>query len=940
MEPSERIDHTLVYERTNKTIGNGLYRLKIVISGNKMTELTHFVKIPESFNRRYAEMRSANTTIAWAANLIMGLLYLLGGCCFGLYWITRQRWNIIKQPLKWAILLACMTMLASINQLPFLWMHYNSAYSSNGFLAQLFLGFFINLLTQTAFLALIIMAAESLTRRAFGHHPQLWLLGKSEAITSYAVLGRTIGGYLLVSFNCAFVIGFYLFSTRYFGWWTPSEMLFDPNILATYTPWFSPIAQSLNAGFIEECLFRAIPLAGAALLGNRFGHKNWWIGCAFIVQAIVFGAAHANYPMQPSYARLIELLIPSLVFGATYLYFGLLPTIIAHCVYDIIWFSLPIFISYGPHALAYKITIVLITLFPLTRVLYARIRKGRWTNLPESAFNESWVPTTVAEQTEESIATQTESRTLTTSTQKLIIAFGILGLIAWIFTTPFTHDGVTITLPRNTAVELSNKFLEQQGSTLNAPWKTLPLIFTHYKTMPSIAIQHKFIWREGNKQLYHALLGTYLHPAHWTIRYAQFDTDIVERAEEYKIMLYNDTIWRYPHQLPETTIGAQLTQNEARVIAHTAVQEQFNLNAAELTEISATETQLPHRRDWFFIFSNEAVYPLNTGQARIIVIIAGNKVIDTARMIHVPEEWERNEQNKLNILNIIFIIFFLVLLFCLLFGVIIAIRQKKTFFFSKPLFVGLLGMIAILSCIDIINIWPSIIGIFDTSLPFMNQLFQTITYIIFMTGIKGIFFACILTFLLSQKKVNQLPNNWLTIGLGVCVGLFFAGIFAVAQILVSSNMPLWPSYDALRCSVPLIFSLIKSITDYIQLTMAFSFLFMLIDTGTKQWKMHRIFFTLIAALCGMTMLEPSLDALLMWIAMGTIIGWMLLAVYRFIIRYDYALIPLATSSFTVVYIIQQGIFNAYPGAMLEAGISACAVSILTTIWYRYLSRQN
>src|SRR5438445_6810748 len=38
MEPSERIDHTLVYERTKQKIGDGLYRLKMVISENKMTE--------------------------------------------------------------------------------------------------------------------------------------------------------------------------------------------------------------------------------------------------------------------------------------------------------------------------------------------------------------------------------------------------------------------------------------------------------------------------------------------------------------------------------------------------------------------------------------------------------------------------------------------------------------------------------------------------------------------------------------------------------------------------------------------------------------------------------------------------------------------------------------------------------------------------------------
>ena len=88
-EPSGRIDHTFVYERADKKIGGeGLYRLKIVVSGDKMTELTHFVKVPEAFNRRYAEMRSANNTISWVANLLMGLLYILAGCGLGLFCIS------------------------------------------------------------------------------------------------------------------------------------------------------------------------------------------------------------------------------------------------------------------------------------------------------------------------------------------------------------------------------------------------------------------------------------------------------------------------------------------------------------------------------------------------------------------------------------------------------------------------------------------------------------------------------------------------------------------------------------------------------------------------------------------------------------------------------------------------------------------------------------
>ena len=135
-------------------------------------------------------------------------------------------------------------------------------------------------------MTLSFMGAESLSRKAFPHHLQLWRIWSPEVASSTAVVGRTIGGYLLLGLMLAFVVGFYFITSRLFGWWSPSEALFNPDVLAVYSPWLSSIAISLQAGFWEECLFRAVPLAGAALLGKHFGHRRLWIVAAFILQAI------------------------------------------------------------------------------------------------------------------------------------------------------------------------------------------------------------------------------------------------------------------------------------------------------------------------------------------------------------------------------------------------------------------------------------------------------------------------------------------------------------------------------------------------------------------------------------------------------------------------------------------------------------------------------
>ena len=104
---------------------------------------------------------------------------------------------------------------------------------------------------------------------------------------------------------------------------------------------------ALQAGFMEECLFRAVPLSLAALIGARFGIAPSAIACTLVLQAVVFGAAHANYPGFPAYSRPVELFGPALIWGLIFLRFGLLPTVILHAVFDLVLMSIPVFLVAG-----------------------------------------------------------------------------------------------------------------------------------------------------------------------------------------------------------------------------------------------------------------------------------------------------------------------------------------------------------------------------------------------------------------------------------------------------------------------------------------------------------------------------------------------------------------------------------------------------------------
>jgi hypothetical protein len=216
----------------------------------------------------------------------MMLLYGVGGIGVGLFVMLRQRRVLWRPAMQWGAVVALLQSLATANDWPLMWMNYDTAVPRSLFIAQQLALLVATFIGATGLFGLSFMAAETLTRQAFGSHPQFWRVWAKGPGSSTALLGRTAAAYLLVSVFFAYDVILYLVATRSFGWWSPSEALLHPDVLASYVPWFSAIANSFQAGFWEECLFRAVPLAGAALIGDRFGKRRLFLVLGFIVQVV------------------------------------------------------------------------------------------------------------------------------------------------------------------------------------------------------------------------------------------------------------------------------------------------------------------------------------------------------------------------------------------------------------------------------------------------------------------------------------------------------------------------------------------------------------------------------------------------------------------------------------------------------------------------------
>ncbi len=639
VRPGGRTDHTLVYERPDVTIGDGRYRLRLTVSGDRFTELTHFVKIPEAFSRRYAEMRSANDAIATGSVFAIAILYMAGGCVVGLFFLLKERWVVWKPALKWALFIAFLQALVVLNQWPLLWMGYDTAISSTTFALQQIAVALAQLVGMGSVLALSFIAAESLGRKAFPRHIQLWKTWSGEVAPTTSTLGQTVAGYLLIGIFFAYEVWLYLFTARHFDWWSPSSALTDPDVLANIFPWLTSVAISLQAGFWEECLFRAVPLAAAALLGKKFGKPWLWITGAMILQAAIFGAGHANYPAQPAYARLVELIIPALGFGGLYLLFGLVPAIVFHFAFDVVWFAMPLFAADTPGIWISRWLVIILTLIPLWVVLRARLRAGAWVAVPADAYNAAWVPPPAPERA--AAVPQHAASGLSSRLRIVLPTLGIVGLIVWGLATNFQPDAPVLANTDGEARTAAREQLAATGVVLGDEWRELA------NAQAPLGLADRFIWTEGGAEAYDQLLGRYLPVPRRVVRYAKFEGNVAERAEEFLVFVGPDgEVQRMTHRLPEGRAGAQLEEDEARAIAVAALRTDLGLEPEGLEEVSADPSQLPERRDWSFVFKDPAGYPLDTGEARIIVRIAGDEVVETGRFVHIPEEWEREHRKE------------------------------------------------------------------------------------------------------------------------------------------------------------------------------------------------------------------------------------------------------------------------------------------------------
>jgi hypothetical protein len=672
-----------------------------------------------------------------------------------------------------------------------------------------------------------------------------------------------------------------------------------------------------------------VPIAGAALLGQKFGKQKLWIIGAFIVQSLIFGAGHANYPMQPFYARLVELIIPSIAFGLLYLYFGLLPAIILHFAYDVVWFALPLFVASSPNIWIQQLLVILLTLIPLWIVLWARLKKKALADqVPDALTNNAFqppAPKVIVDDTPTS-ATQVMVKK---SANIVFAVVGILSLLLWFGFTSFENGAPTLELSRAGAEKIADQELAGRQIELGPEWKKLS------RVEAPLNLDDRFIWQEEGDSTYAELMDKYLGTPYWRVRYATFEGDVADRAEEYFVNVKRADKWEFSHILPEKAPGDSLDEQSARAIAEDELINKYDANPNELKFISATPSKLDNRTDWTFVWADTANHPLKSGECRLVVNLAGSEVTNSVRTIHVPDEWSRAEREKNNLINIIDIIMgagpFLILAVAFVFSIISWSRKK----FDVRLFLKIAVLLTVVVLINILNSWPNVTSMFVTAAPWMHQALITIIFSVLGAIIVGMSLGMVNGYIKAVR--TSVDNRKMSPLAALGAGLLIAAVGTVVQSFAPSLSPIWADYSAMGSQWPVLTLALNSITGLFIMGTAYMLIFNAADRFTQFYSRRQLVTIFLFILTGFILTDVrAAGSIPFWLMGGALKGLLLWMAYFFVLRYRLSLAPMLYLPMLLLRNVKGYVHDAYPGAQIGYILGFMILIVVAIVWERWM----
>jgi hypothetical protein len=599
--------------------------------------------------------------------------------------------------------------------------------------------------------------------------------------------------------------------------------------------------------------------------------------------------------------------------------FGLLPGIVLHFAYDTVWMALPLFVSSGARAYIEQAIVVAVVLVPLWVVLRNRARAGSWNEVPSDALNGAWKPPAVPETAHAEPLPEVQPTLMPAYVTRSLPVAGVIGLVVWAAASPFRSDAPPLKIGRAEAEKTAREAFSRQGDEFDSSWTAL----SHVEGQPGEI--NRFVWQTSGRDWYRQNLGriAYVTPPSWVVRFARFQGDVAERAEEFEAYIDgNGRDFRVSHQLPEARPGKNLSENEARALAVAAVP------LLKVKEVSAQAEKRPARTDWTFVFKDQQTYGLVDGEPRISIDIAGNEIVDKAQYVYVPEDWSRKERARRNIPNILSIVCTILIVAIAVTGAIVgAIYWSRKHAFSAKTFSAIAGVVFLLGAVNVVNSWPVLASQASTAQPLALQvgigIATSLIFGIFTSAGLGLIGGLVA----AKLRIGAGPTYGKSVLIGISVGLVLAGVGALVRLAAPEMSPNWGNLAPASMLVPFLGAALSPIGGYFTQTLI---LLTVLCALLNRPKADAAWIIVGLALAG----SGSIETIASWLLIGFTTGLLLMLAYRLVFRHQPELLLISTATLSILSSIRDGIQHMYPAALLGSLAGAAIVAIAAWIWIR------
>ena len=576
---------------------------------------------------------------------------------------------------------------------------------------------------------------------------------------------------------------------------------------------------------------------------------------------------------------------------------------------------------------------------PLAIVLARRMRAGAWLALPASLRNGAWLRGETATTTTAGNA-KAAAGVWAARVQRALPILAIGGVLSFALAGDFRSDAPPLAINRVQAEAVADGALKERGIALGQEWKRLSA--TRFAAQESAGwLWQKFVWREAGRDIYLQLMGIWLAPPLWDVRYARFDAgDVADRAEEWRVTVDGaGKVRQLRHSLPEGRPGAKLAQDNARELAQQEIRRRFGLDPAALREVSAEQQERPARIDWQFTYTDPRVDVGKGGEARVIVAIAGDEVASAGRYIFVPEDWQRAERERAGRLRIAKMgigILVVVIAVAALIAAIVAWSRGR---FDRRAF--WLTMLCVGSALAIggINQWPAAAMSLLTAEPYAWQLLlwsggTTLSLLIvtlLLSLIAGV--AAWAARVHAPAGVAVRALLWR----GAAAGLFVAGVNALVGAMGTRDTPHWPRSGDENAWLPWVAALASPFAPVIGGMAVTAMVLYWLDRFTEGWQRHRVLTFVVLAFAAGAQAALSADDWAGILVVGIAVGALNTLLFATVMRFDLRVVPAFVAAQVGVSVVAEALLQRTVAANIYATLSLVTTLLLAWMATRYLA---